>query len=218
VRILHSVTVYAVTIIPILIWHVTGPKNFNWFVEGDFIYFDVPVLKIILEILLAFIVLAYIFSEIRLFINEKDFNTPRFLFMMGTAASWYLGIVIFNGDLSFTCLNVISHGIPYMALVWCTEKKDSDRSPFLKLVFSQYGIILFVGILFLFAYFEEGLWDSLVWREHSEVFKPFSTFEQISSATLLSFVVPLLSLPQIVHYVLDGFIWKMQKGRNDWVQ
>jgi hypothetical protein len=28
--------------------------------------------------------------------------------------------------------------------------------------------------------------------------------------------VPLLSLPQIVHYVLDGFIWKIKKDDFAW--
>jgi hypothetical protein len=137
--------------------------------------------------------------------------------MIGTAASWYLGIVVFNGDLAFTCLNVISHGIPYMALVWCTEKKDADKSPLLKHVFGKYGIALFVLIIFFFAYFEEGLWDALVWKEHTGLFTPFSSLTKIESANLLAFAVPLLSLPQVVHYVLDGFIWKMKKGKNDWV-
>jgi hypothetical protein len=68
-----------------------------------------------------------------------------------------------------------------------------------------------VGLLILFAYFEEGLWDGLVWKEHASVFKPFATLPAINSDMLLALIVPLLALPQSTHYVLDGFIWKMKK-------
>jgi hypothetical protein len=32
----------------------------------------------------------------------------------------------------------------------------------------------------------------------------------------LKIIVPLLSVPQITHYVIDGFIWKMRKDQYNW--
>jgi len=60
----------------------------------------------------------------------------------------------------------------------------------------------------VFAYLEEGLWDGLVWREHASIFGIFSVLPTVSRRELLAVLIPLLSLPQATHYVLDGFIWK----------
>ena len=54
------------------------------------------------------------------------------------------------------------------------------------------------------ALMEEALWELAVWGEH------FSD-EFLLDATWLWLVVPLLALPQLTHYVLDGFIWRKPK-------
>lgn len=210
---LQGVAIYLLTFIPICIWHFSGPKNFNWFVQGDFLYWGNPTLVLVLKVLFFITVAVYCFSELYLYVKCKTVNLPRILLVLGTGASWYVGIVLYNGDLCFTMLNVVSHGIPYMALVWASErnKVSASGSKFLKQVFSSYGVLIFLGIVFLFAYLEEGLWDALVWREHKPLFTVFYALSQVESQQLLAFLVPFLALPQIVHYVLDGFIWKIKK-------
>ena len=56
-----------------------------------------------------------------------------------------MGIVYFKGDLTFTLLNVVSHGIPYYALVWAygnNQQKENyserklDETIFKKTFFS----------------------------------------------------------------------------------
>ena len=39
---------------------------------------------------------------------------------------------------------------------------------------------------------------------------------ELSVGKALSFIVPLLALPQITHYILDGFIWKIKKEEFRW--
>lgn len=206
----HTLTIYAVTVFPILIWHAQGPKNFNWFVENDFLYFNSPLLAEVFKVCFIVCVLLFLGTEICLFRSFRIFNIPRLVLVAGTALSWYVGIVVYNGDLTFTFLNVVAHGIPYMALIWTGEKKQAHKAQhgILSYFFTSYGVLLFAGSLFVFAYVEEGLWDSLVWREHGSVFGSFYFLSQVSHAKALCFLVPLLSLPQVVHYVLDGFIWK----------
>jgi hypothetical protein len=58
------------------------------------------------------------------------------------------------------------------------------------------------------AYVEEGLWDSFLWKEHPKVFSIFYTSSFNANNPLLNMIIPLLALPQITHYILDGFIWK----------
>jgi hypothetical protein len=134
----------------------------------------------------------------------------------GTTASWYIGIVYLNGDMAFTLLNVVSHGIPYMALIWIYGKKSisttaKQHSQLLQWIFSRYGLLLFLSIIFLLAYLEEGLWDITLWKEHTTVFGIFNWGNIKLSEALLTLVVPLLALPQITHYIIDGFIWKVKK-------
>lgn len=49
------------------------------------------------------------------------------------------------------------------------------------------------------------MWEVLVWREH------FSIQNLELSVTWQQFLIPLLVVPQLTHYLLDGFIWKNQK-------
>ncbi len=209
----HKSAIYLFTGIPILIWHLTGPKNFNWFIDADFIYFEHYFLAIVLKYVFIGLMLAYFVSEIFLFQRLKIINGPRLLLMTGTAFSWYIGIVMYNGDLIFTFLNVVAHGIPYMALVWIMERnkaKQSSVNSFYKIIFSNYGVLIFFGIILLFGFVEEGLWDTLVWHEQRPIFSWLHSFYVSLSDKYLAIVIPLLSLPQIVHYILDGFIWRKQ--------
>ena len=73
---------------------------------------------------------------------------------------------------------------------------------------------MFLGVVSVLAYVEGGFWDGLVWREHGQVFSFFSRLPQIQDNLLLAILVPLLALPQITHYVLDGFIWEVSRDNT----
>lgn len=217
-RLIDTLAVYSATLYPVLHWHMNGPRNFNWFLEDDLFYFHAPVLLTVFTVFYLLIVLLYLLKEAFLYFRFGIFNLPRFLVIAGTMVSWYFGIVYFNGDMAFTLLNVVSHGIPYMALVWLYGKKHytGEKAPaFLKRVFSRYGIIIFLGALFLFAFLEEGIWDLAVWKEHGHLFGGNGMSLQIPEK-LYAFIVPLLALPQITHYILDGFIWKIRQDDFRW--
>jgi hypothetical protein len=147
----------------------------------------------------------------------NSFNMPRNAVIIGTAVSWYFGIIYFNGDLAFTLLNVVSHGIPYMALIWATarqtEGRAERRSGISRMLIRSYGIWIFLGVILLAAWLEEGMWDRWVWSgEHEPVFRLFSVIPELGADHLFVWLVPLLALPQATHYVLDGFIWRRKDG------
>lgn len=210
IQVLHTASIYAVTLLPIAIWHVTGPKNFNWFVEGDFLYYPMPAFATACTVLFAAVLLAYGASEFYLWRTQRQYAIGRIALVLGTAASWYIGIVVCNGDLAFTMLNVLAHGIPYMALVWVREKSTAhtSNSKAFALVFGNYGVFLFFAVIAAMGYVEEALWDVWIWREHGNIFGVFAWLQPLYHHSLAVVVVPLLSLPQATHYVLDGFIWK----------
>ena len=212
---LDTTVIYTATLYPILHWHLTAPKHFNWLIEDDFVYFQSDFLLLVSTWAYYVILAAYLLKEGWLIRRYRYWNIPRTGIIIGTITSWYFGIVYFNGDLAFTLLNVVAHGIPYMALVWIYHRKQAGHagktpSPnFWKKATASFGLPLFIGTLLVLAYLEEGLWDALVWREHAALFTFFHVLPPLSTHSLLAFVVPFLALPQATHYILDGFIWKL---------
>lgn len=203
---MDGLVIYMASLYPIFWWHVTPGRHFNWFVDGDFLQYEAAGLKQVAGIVYACLLLAYVGKEGWLYGRYGWFNTPKNLLVAGTVLSWYVGIVQFNGDLTFTLLNVISHGVPYMALIWASDYTALTRR--LRAPLIPYRWIGYLGGLALLAYLEEGLWDGFVWREHQGIFGWFQALPAVTSPTLLAWVVPLLALPQMTHYVLDGFIWR----------
>lgn len=216
---IDSCMIYAASVYPLLFWHLKGPRNFSWFVEGDFLFFEAGWLLQVAGWLYFLIIAVYVGKEIRQLVRGGSFNLPKQLVVIGTAMSWYFGIVYFNGDLAFTLLNVVSHGVPYMALVWITGEKSTKKQPkrtWLSWLYSPYGIALFLLIIFVFAFVEEGLWDMFLWQEHQRVFGISKLPDIALNKQLLSILVPLLALPQITHYIMDGFIWKVRPDGFAW--
>lgn len=217
-RVVDNVMIYAATIYPLCYWHLTGPLQFNWFVEHDFFYLPAAGVAQTLGIAYGIIVVVYTVKVAWQSIQDQFFNLPKQALVLGTALSWYFGIVYFKGDLAFTLLNVVSHGIPYMALIWAHGRKHYYRpaggKSFLGLVFSNRGIWIFLGVIGLLAFVEEGCWDGFIWREHTRFFSLFQSLPALDEGWMMALVVSLLAVPQVTHYVLDGFIWRMQKGKN----
>jgi hypothetical protein len=218
---IDTVAIYTATLYPVIFWHLHTDRNFSWFIKGDFYHFESAWLLPVTTLFYGVIIVMYLLKEVVFALQQNTINVPRNLIIIGTFVSWYFGIVYFNGDLAFTLLNVVSHGVPYMALVWIYGRKKYQTSyggvsEKMSLVFTGYGILLFFFVIFLLAYVEEGMWDAFVWNDHPHLFHLFSSLPRITDKHILSFLVPLLALPQITHYILDGFIWKISKDSYNW--
>ncbi len=70
------------------------------------------------------------------------------------------------------------------------------------------GPLAFLATLWVLAYAEELLWDRGVWHERGWLFG--ANVWDIASLKIL--FVPLLAVPQITHYILDGFIWRRKSN------
>ena len=216
--------VYLATLYPIVYWHTHLPRNFHWFVDGDFLAVMPKQMEWVVLSLYVVSIILYAAKEIIFFVKFRQFSLPKQLIIFGTALSWYAGIVLLNGDMAFTITNVVSHGLPYIGLIWIYGRKQVRARPDeavvsklkFKHLFSLRFVPLFIGSLLILAYLEEGLWNGFVWREHLSVFGLFSHFPKIADHSTLAWLVPLLSLPQVTHYVLDGFIWKLRDPNASW--
>jgi hypothetical protein len=198
-----SAAIYLATIYPLAYWHAHLPRNFWWFLEGDFARLPVEIVSILAPLYWLSLVAYAIRSGYRGWVFGR-WNPGKDIVVLTTAICWHLGIITFNSDYAFTVTNVIIHGIPYMVLVYwyrCVRPGDQKVRQWPK-------VAAFLATVWMLAYAEEMLWDLGLWHERGWLFGSMLNLE-----SLQWILVPLLAVPQITHYVLDGFIWKRQSAR-----
>src|SRR5262249_44530475 len=69
------------------------------------------------------------------------------------------------------------------------------------------GIVVFLATLWLIAYVEEMLWDRTLYHDRPWL---FGGGLDVGGAAVV--IAPLLAVPQLVHYVLDGLLWRRRPG------
>jgi len=209
-RLLDDATIYAATGFPLLYWHAHLPRAFRWFVEGDFI--TVPWLSAAVlpaGILWAGLLAAYAARAIVVALRGGPKNPGKHLVVATTAIIWFAGIVATNTDFQFTVTNVLVHGIPYMALLFAYTKERAKEAPSgLVARIAAGGLLAFAAVLLAVAFAEEALWDRLVWHDRPSLFGGVMREAPLLGPRARALVVPLLSVPQATHYVLDALLWR----------
>jgi hypothetical protein len=145
---------------------------------------------------------AFALRQIQRAWRGEPAQTGKILLVAGTAATWAAGILVWKTDFAFTATNVVAHGVPYMAVSWRVGARNGSGLFFR-------AAWLYAGTLALFAFVEEWLWDRAVWRDHPGVFPG----PELPAQPYLTLVVPLLALPQLTHYLLDAWLWRLD-GSN----
>jgi hypothetical protein len=198
---IDAAAVYLATVYPLVFWMTSLPRNFNWFVENDF--FRLPQLvETVLFPVYAVALAAYFVKSVYLYFAKGFLNIGKDIIVATTAVCWYVGIVFFNSDYAFTVTNVIIHGVPYFALIYVYARIRREAAGPVYRSISQNWLI-FLTTLWALAYVEELFWNRGVWHEKNWLFG--SNWDWTDWKVWL---VPLLAVPQLTHYVLDGFIWR----------
>lgn len=217
-RRLEDSVLYLSMLYPLAYWHTHLPRKFVWFVEGDFFPIAATGSSRALGIAYAAAGVCYVAKECAGLLQGRRMHVGKNLLMLSTALVWHVGIVRYDSDFAFTVTNVIAHGVPYVALVWiyCRRRwSDAPGRSWMAWLAQPRWLVAFVALLAAFAMVEEGLWDVLVWGDHTSVFGGRNHAAAIADSPLFAFVVALLALPQATHYVLDGFIWKLNDSNPD---
>lgn len=203
---IDAAAVYLASIYPLAFWMTRLPRNFEWFVQNDFVSIPTLVESVLFPIYVLALV-AYFGKSIYQYFVDGFLNIGKDIVVATTAVCWYVGIVYFNSDYAFTVTNVVIHGVPYFALIYVYARMKRETTGKVYKILSANWLI-FLATLWALAYVEELFWHRGVWHEKEWLFG--SDWDW--SRNLRTIIVPLLALPQITHYVLDGFIWK--KKRN----
>jgi len=203
-RAIDMLAVYAATIYPVLHWHGHLPRAFAWFMHGDFVDAVGAAAAGWLQPVYWAIMLAFCARRVQQLATRQRVHTGTTLVVISTWACWHLGIITFDSDYAFTVTNVIIHGIPYFALTLRYGRMRGAMGAPLLGRLSRAGVLPMLALLLAIALIEEGLWERYVWHDHTWLAGSAPGLSELSLALL----VPLLSLPQATHYVLDGIVWR----------
>lgn len=208
---LEAAAIYATMLYPLVYWHADPARKFWWFVQGDFVALN-RVAGPWAGWAYAGVLLAFLLRQADRARRGLEVHPGKLAVVLSTAAAWFVGIVATNSDFAFTITNVLAHGVPYYALVWLYGRRTWSDGSWRERWHRPAWAGAFVGFLLVLAYFEEGVWDLLVWKEHAPVFFGAAVDWDPSTAAL-AVLVPLLALPQATHYLLDAWLWKFD-GSN----
>jgi hypothetical protein len=203
---IDAAAVYLATIYPLAFWMTSLPRNFEWFVQNDFLSLP-SIVETVLFAIYVVTLAAYAIKSIYLYFSEGFLNIGKDIVVATTAVCWYVGIVLFNSDYAFTVTNVIIHGVPYFALIYVYARMRHETTGRVYRILSS-NWLMFLATLWALAYVEELFWHRGVWHERQWLFGGDWQWGR----TIQTFVVPLLALPQLTHYVLDGFIWRRKNN------
>ncbi len=204
-----NLMIYISMLYPVVYWHLNLDRTFVWFAEGDFIHPQLNAeflsyFNLIGNTLYLLLITLWLLGEGWHYLkNKANVSLGKTLWIVTTAGNWFLGIVFFNSDLVFTLTNVVAHGLPYFTLVifYLIKKKALQNQRANAVIIGGYVIL---GALLL-AFVEELFWNQLVYQEEDGL--RFGAFATISP--LLQWIaLAVLAVPQITHYLIDGFIWK----------
>jgi hypothetical protein len=206
-----TAAIYLATLYPLAYWHAHLPRSFHWFLPGDFAAWP-GIIADGLGLAFYFVMILYALRMLHAWLQGRWPNPGKDIVVATTAACWYGGIVLFNSDYAFTVTNVFIHGIPYLILIfwygWLQPSKLAARNP--QRTGLLRGVIVFLATVWALAYLEELLWDRFVWHERGWL---FGNAWQAESWQWL--IVPLLAVPQLSHYLLDGILWRRRD--HDWL-
>jgi hypothetical protein len=211
-RWLDGATIYLATLYPLLVWHSELPRAFSWMRPGDFVAGVPRVVATIAGWIYAALLAAYIARAVLAAATRRPISWGKHVVVATTAACWYVGIVATNADHAFTVTNVFIHGVPYLALVYlyaraASRETASRGGATAQLLDRRRGVIVFLATLWAVAYMEELLWDRAIWHDRGWL---FGDGFDIGGAAVI--VAPLLAVPQLTHYLLDGFLWRRRRN------
>jgi len=229
-RRIDASAIYLATIYPLVVWHANLPRHFVWFTDGDF--WPLPQWAAsVLQPLYWMALAAYLVRSVTRGLIAGQWNPGKDIVVTTTAVCWYVGIVALNSDYAFTVTNVIIHGVPYMVLIyWYRWRRSVKHHPPDPAARSGDGapadhpaaranarsgwhtVLGFLAVIWFLAYVEELLWDCGLWHQRPWLFGCLGSSWNLGG--LESWWAPMLAVPQVTHYVLDGFLWR-QKTRTD---
>lgn len=215
---------YLATLYPVVYWHLNDAVIFNWFVTDDFVSIRQWLpgsnaqwtrLFQVCNGCYGVLLVAWLLEECW---RAERWQWGKILWMGTTALNWYGGIVYFNSDLVFTISNVVAHGVPYVALlVYYQHRKQQLRTHQTSSPWHWLRVIL--PTILLLAWLEEYCWDRWLYNERADFFGILGSYSTalLEQPFYQALAIGFLTVPQLTHYIIDGFIWR-SNDQNPYVR
>lgn len=201
---------------PVLLWHASPERRFDWFGHGEEFLVELPP-SVAPHLVAVMFVVGIAWGARQVWRTLDGHVTPgKVLWMIAAWASWSLGIGLSSNPLvSLAAINLL-HGIPFLGLVWfrCRRRwaAEGDTS-FMARLSRPHRVWAFYGLIVVLALLEEGLWDGVVWGVYAPALVGLEP--PALGPVARSLVVAALATPQIVHYALDAWLWKLDGSNPD---
>jgi hypothetical protein len=207
-RWLDGATIYAATLYPLIWWHARLPRRFSWMRDGDFVAGLAPWVADVAAVVYVALLAGYVVRASVQLVRGARVSWGKHLVVATTVACWYAGIVATDSDYAFTVTNVFVHGVPYLALVYlyaraAARERESAGGVAARMLTRGRGLVVFLASLWLVAYVEEMIWDRAIWHDRSWL---FGASIDVGAGAIV--IAPLLAVPQLTHYILDGWLWR----------
>lgn len=211
---------WLVTWIPILYWFANlETRNYNWFTDYEF--FKIPSELFPMLFLFFWIyIIYYIVSEIKRYKEWWYINVYKYLYIIWTMIVWFYGIVITNSMILFALWNMILHWWNFFWIIFSTTKKRISKwlykSNKIFNFITKRNILFFIFPLIIIWFIEQFGWFLSTGADYDNRIKIVNSiwlenlYLNIENINIFvySFIISILTLPQLTHYILDWIIWK----------
>jgi len=201
--------------IPILLWHAGCFGDFRWFSAEDERFIDLPqILQGPLWVLYVVVPSLWLSRFFWKWSKGIPFNLGKLWIMVAHYFTWFMGFT--NNEVQALSFINLFHGFSSMALVYhvvqrryCTWRQQCPDTMKPQDRFNDSivrSIWKFVGLTVILALAEELAWEIFV---HKQYLPDWGYNLPELSEPKGAVVTSVLMMPQLSHYFLDGFIWRM---------
>ena len=200
------------------LWHADPTERFDWFDAGETFALMLPEAAApVIGIAMACAGVSWCVREAIVAGRTGCASWGRWVWMVASWFTWWMGLRVADSFFVAAAFINLFHGIPYTMLVWHRLRSNpahrEARPHFVTRMVRAGRWPLFYAVVLVAALLEESLWDAIVWHQYTEHL-PLA-MPEMQRSLWLSFWISMLSLPQVVHYYLDGVLWRGGAANED---
>ena len=196
---------------PIVLWHADPSERFDWFDSGEDFAVALPE-SVAPAVVIVMVCVATLWTtrQVLHVVRVRRASWGRWMWMVASWATWWCGLRVADSFFVAAAFINLFHGVPYTMLVWHRVRSNPVHRERVGTAVASIASAgrwgAFYAIVLGAALLEETLWELIVWHQYTRGSAP--VLPAWSRSVWLSFWVALLSLPQVVHYYLDGVLWR----------
>lgn len=206
---------FTITGFPMIYWFSNiNTRNYIWFFSWEFVSLPSYLFPTLWIIFFMIIISYFIYEIIRNYFWKKS-NLLKYAYIFITFFIWFNWIVWNNSLLIFAFGNMLLHWLNYLGIVYLsTQNKlkiwNYKTNNFINKILS-YPFFWFLSIILIIAIIEEYFWDQFFRHERNDFWwSVFYNFSDNLNIFIISWIIAILSVPQLTHYFLDWYIWRKE--------